>query len=742
MYRPVTPNHKRLITLPKLSLSGDSYPHFNRWADGECAKWLGYFIAKNHTLGVVHAWVAAFSGITKHFQHEILGMLGDWSMVGVATPTGFRMSFDLCMQRYDEEVDGLPSLPFNTLTTTIKGVQVIKARVRSMYPRRIWDICANTVIPATWFYVQDCPFTQFTEKGPSVWVRPISHAWAADGDRTYIISEANQQLWPIPLPKGIQLEDVRQEMIRLGVRYAWLDVLCLRQQAQPTLAKDLAVPVSEELVELVERREQRRLEEWKTDVPTIGAVYSSPEYLGLYGDGPIVIFMNGLGRPFRDEGWASERHWIRRAWSLQETPPAADWFGGECLIAGLPQGVVKGDKNVWPWNCKVWIYHSKFYATKLRHWHGTTQQIDDGQLLYSIIYNNNFLKPRRPVGGPGELPNLDALLRSIRQRHSSNLIDKVCALAFPLQRCMFFHIPVIFPIYDATTPSSVAWEQLISCIASTNMESENLCIPTGRESGHDELMGVIHTPTIQLLRLFHPSRHHWFPSWAQVQQYPDVSVRDNDLGPPTRGIDCSLHIVSGHIYHGCSLKLIQPPTPEKLPIYLCTMGGRSTQLAAIIPGTELHIDSTSKYVLVDISPDYSEWRVCKKTDVGHEHLPIWQESVVLVCEEVDPFPTVDTTCSVITESNITKYYLRRVTTLEWDCRLSAQPGPGRWMPFKPSLVHMRSVLCSALGAPSRERPYPTPGVFCDPAVVAGLVSQEGWHDKWEERLPVCEVYLV
>ena len=362
------PKQKRVFTLPKHSPSSDTVL-FNRWANGECVKWLGYFIAKNHTLGAVHAWLTAFSGITKYYQDYILELLKRPSQGSAVAGIKFRMSFDMCMQRNDEEVDGLPSLPLNTTTTTIKGVQVIKGEINSMHPRRIWDICANTVIPAAWFYAQDCPFTLLKrEAGPPVWVRPVSHAWTADGDRTYIMTEANQQLWPIPLPKGVQLEDIRQEMIRLGVRYAWLDVLCLRQRAQPTPAKNLAMPVGEELVELVERREQRRLEEWKTDVPTIGAVYSSKG--GLYGGGPIVIFMNGLGRPFQDEGWASERHWIRRAWTLQETPSAVSDLRGLCLIAGLPEGVGAGigkpRQSVWPWNCKVCIYHSKLYATKLR----------------------------------------------------------------------------------------------------------------------------------------------------------------------------------------------------------------------------------------------------------------------------------------------------------------------------------------------------------------------------------------
>ena len=154
----------------------------------------------------------------------------------------------------------------------------------------------------------------------------------------------------IPLPKGVRLEDVRGEMIRLGVRYAWLDVLCLRQRAQPTLGIGLAIPVSREVVkgreqhrlkeEVMKKREQRRLEEWKVDVPTICAIYSDLDSGGLYGGGPIVIFMSGLGRPFRDEGWDSERHWLGRAWTLQETPVPS-----MCRIAGLPNN----GKHTWHW---------------------------------------------------------------------------------------------------------------------------------------------------------------------------------------------------------------------------------------------------------------------------------------------------------------------------------------------------------------------------------------------------------
>ena len=38
---------------------------FSRWVNRECSKWLSYFIAKNHTFGVVHAWFSAFLGVTR-----------------------------------------------------------------------------------------------------------------------------------------------------------------------------------------------------------------------------------------------------------------------------------------------------------------------------------------------------------------------------------------------------------------------------------------------------------------------------------------------------------------------------------------------------------------------------------------------------------------------------------------------------------------------------------------------------
>ena len=342
--------------------------------------------------------------------------------------------------------------------------------------------------------------------------------------------------------------------------------------------------------------------------------------------------------------------------------------------------------------------------------------------------------------------DLNALLLGVRKRHSSNPIDKMCAIAFPFMKCTYGTNVMALPIYDSNTPTSVAWEKLISSLASTTMPLDEVALkfyPIDFDDGHSEYdqsksLSLPYTATAQLLCLFpHPSKHHWFPSWTQVQQYPDVSVRDSDPSQTTSGIDLSLRIMSGRIYRGCSLRLIKSPTPETKAIYCSTVDGKDAQLVATVPGIELHIDSRSKYVLVDISPDLSLWpdndfNTCKNTDEGHEHLPIWPKSVIIVCLEC---PSADM-----------NYRLRRITTLEWECR---EPGKasGCWLPFEPSLEHMRSIVCSAKGreflksldnegTDSSDNEHIDLNVFCDPVVVASLLSQE--PSQW----PRYEVYLV
>ena len=190
-------------------------------------------------------------------------------------------------------------------------------------PRRIWDLFAHRVIPFQFSLVDANRYNrhQMMSKssvtarlylgfGPTrvVCYHPVSHSWTED--MSPVDSPVNAHEWPIPLPHGVTLEAVRNELLNLGAQYVWLDVVCLRQESSDP------------------KREALRINEWKIDVPTIGRVYQS----GPSVDN-VIRYFNGLGRAFRRHGWHDKRHWSQRAWTLQEVG------SGNYIEAGLPNGV-------------------------------------------------------------------------------------------------------------------------------------------------------------------------------------------------------------------------------------------------------------------------------------------------------------------------------------------------------------------------------------------------------------------
>ncbi|KAK0499365.1 hypothetical protein EDD18DRAFT_1441019 [Armillaria luteobubalina] len=147
-------------------------------------------------------------------------------------------------------------------------------------PRRMWDLRANRVVP------------YWVAPGFPLWM--ISHAWVDRRDRANVMTSINGYEWPVPMPKDANLDLIRIEMLNFGATYAWLDVLCLRQEGG--------------------EREDLRLEEWKLDVPAIGRVCRVAE------EG--VCYFSGLGRPLKLtlDDFESDHCWFRRAWTLQEIP--------------------------------------------------------------------------------------------------------------------------------------------------------------------------------------------------------------------------------------------------------------------------------------------------------------------------------------------------------------------------------------------------------------------------------------
>ncbi|KAJ3538893.1 hypothetical protein NM688_g6447 [Phlebia brevispora] len=154
-------------------------------------------------------------------------------------------------------------------------------------PRRLWDLNSNRVVPI--YAVHE----SYLIDEPSSKIWPVSHSWMAEERRCQVDTPINGHEWRVPFPSDTTLDRVRIELLNLGAEYVWLDVLCLRQA-------DSRKPESEQL----------RKSEWELDVPTIGQIYS--------GNPHIVTYLNGLGRPFEVGDTTNPRHWINRAWTLQE----------------------------------------------------------------------------------------------------------------------------------------------------------------------------------------------------------------------------------------------------------------------------------------------------------------------------------------------------------------------------------------------------------------------------------------
>ncbi|PBK64831.1 hypothetical protein ARMSODRAFT_852274, partial [Armillaria solidipes] len=267
----------------------------------------------------------------------------------------------------------------------------------NLTPRCVWDLCSNRVVPS-WI----------TEERPT----PISHAWVDEKDREDKLTPINGKEWPVPIPKDADLNLIRIEMLNLGVEYAWLDVLCLRQKEEGGPREDL------------------RVEEWRLDVPTIGGVYKRDSQ---YVHKKVVIYLSGLGRPLRlkDGDLDSDRHWFRRAWTLQEV-------GSDRIIAGdTPDGPMHAQP----------IDGGNYETALLTRFHKELHSLERGML------------------------HIFAALADMQKRVSTNPVDRVAGLAFPLR------VRKIPAYYESETLED-AWTALVNAMYS-KMRAHFLCVYPG-----------------------------------------------------------------------------------------------------------------------------------------------------------------------------------------------------------------------------------------------------------------------
>ncbi|PBK70318.1 hypothetical protein ARMSODRAFT_106688 [Armillaria solidipes] len=255
-----------------------------------------------------------------------------------------------------------------------------------MEPRRVWDLYSNRVVP--WWC---CAQTEDDIHYRVGWLQPISHAWVDEVDRVDVWIPINGREWPVPISKSANLDLIRIEMLNLGQEYTWLDVLCLRQRGGP--------------------REDLRVEEWKLDVPTIGAIYRGAH---------VVCYLSGLGLPLslKEDDLESDQCWFRRAWTVQEV--------GMCRK-------IAGDTPDGPMHAKPIDEAGNYKDKILTKFHRQLKSADRGSPPHGLYVT----------------------LSMIQNRISTNPVDKVAGLAFSLETHSI-------PAYYETQSLEDAWTALIN----------------------------------------------------------------------------------------------------------------------------------------------------------------------------------------------------------------------------------------------------------------------------------------
>ena len=342
--------------------------------------------------------------------------------------------------------------------THSSGQELIRSPY-SIMPRRIWDLTGNRVVEYRMLHAemqsidvvnnnqtmnndphsQSQPVSPESPLYPTFWA--VTHSWTGDMERLAETS-INQYQWPIPLPKGVDLErDVRAELLNFGAEYVWLDVLCLRQHSDTQKPSDHSTGALD----------STKQNEWKIDVPTIGNIYRAAER--------VVRYFNGLGKPFSEHGWDDSRHWLRRAWTLQEISTESMTFNG-----GL--GMSRDDKRI-------------ILNTKGKVGGKTTT-------LRAAI--RPILNLAASLGDRGGCSMYD-LTREMSRRCASQPTDKVAGLFYLLHTTEL-------PTYDELISDEEAWRKCFHVLP-FRRKIEILCDFPYR--GPD----------------------HWYPSWKQLMAWPE-----------------------------------------------------------------------------------------------------------------------------------------------------------------------------------------------------------------------------
>ncbi len=160
-------------------------------------------------------------------------------------------------------------------------------------------------------------------------------------------------------------------------------------------------------------QENLRVEEWKLDVPTIGCVYD---------DAKVVIYLSGLGWPLslKDGDLDSDQCWFRRAWTVQEV--------------GRWNMIIAGDTPDGPMHARTINKEGNYETDLLTRFHKQLKSVQKSRGLFDR-------------------------LAEMQKRVSTNLVDRVAGLAFPLG-------PNTIPAYYESQSLEDAWTALVDAMSS------------------------------------------------------------------------------------------------------------------------------------------------------------------------------------------------------------------------------------------------------------------------------------
>ncbi|KAK0440489.1 uncharacterized protein EV420DRAFT_1239513, partial [Desarmillaria tabescens] len=119
----------------------------------------------------------------------------------------------------------------------------------------------------------------------------ISYVRTCCQDCVKVITAINGRKWPVPIPKGANLDTIQEGLLKMGAEYVWLDLLCLRQKNG--------------------QREDLHVDKWKTDVPTIRSIHRWAEVVVHYFD--VLRETTNL-----DNSDGGNHCWFNRTWPFQE----------------------------------------------------------------------------------------------------------------------------------------------------------------------------------------------------------------------------------------------------------------------------------------------------------------------------------------------------------------------------------------------------------------------------------------